>query len=218
MLFHINHQIKLMKVLYTYSVKDNNDIILCTFWLLTLNEKLIIWSSLPYSVFNHKKDELISEPLPWDNIEQALTMLHIIVDWAAENDYHKRFAFHLSITEKHRESFTYSLDYRAIYHHPAIILCSTEINNYHFHRYKQEYDANMLFCPNSFLEETEPTDRTQFETFINQGKVADKEWYVENYNELSSFFILIDEEMISVFGFNSDELLAVVFNKTRWMD
>ncbi len=101
-----------------------------------MNDKLTIWSSLPCSVFNHKKDKLMPEPLPLENVEEALTILHDIIDWVEVNDYHKRFSFHYSAIERDRESFFYSLDYRAIYHHPAIILSTETVNDYHFTRYQ----------------------------------------------------------------------------------
>lgn len=157
-------------------------------------------------------------PLPFEQCEDALTILHNIIDWVKENKYHKRFAFHHSVIELDRQSFFYSLDYRAIYHHPAIILCSAAVNDYHFSRYQQEYDASQLFYPHRFMEQTKKSNREQFEVLLNQGCEADKQWYVENYRELKSFIISYDENMTSVFGFSGKgELLGIVFNKTRWM-
>ncbi len=158
------------------------------------------------------------EPLPFEQVEQALNTLHDIIDWVEVNDYHKRFEFHHSVTESDRESFFYSLDYRAIYHHPAIILCSATVNDCHFSRYQQEYVACQMFYPHRFMEVTKKTNRKQFEVFLNQGYEAEKQWYVEHYRELNSFMISYDENMTSVFAFdNEDELIGIVFNKTRWM-
>lgn len=159
------------------------------------------------------------EPLPWENVEEALTILHDIIDWVEVNDYHKRFSFHYSVIERDRESFFYSLDYRAIYHHPAIILSTETVNDYHFTRYQQEYDASQLFYPHRFVEQTKKSNRKQFEVFLNQGNEIDKQWYVEHYRELKSYVISLDENMTSIFGFSGDgELLGIVFNKTRWMN
>jgi ADP-heptose:LPS heptosyltransferase len=158
------------------------------------------------------------EPLPFEQCEKALTVLHDIIDWVEENEYHKRFSFHHSVTYNDRESFHFALDYRAIYHHPSISLCSQEINDYHFSRYKQEYEASQLFYPHRFMEETKKTNREQFEVLLNQGNEIDKQWYVEHYRELKNFTISYDENMTSVFGFSGDgELIGIVFNKTRWM-
>jgi hypothetical protein len=207
-----------MQVFYEYSLRDEEDAILASFWLLAVNEKLTIWSSLPYSVFNFKKDKLMPEPLPFEQCEKALTVLHDIIDWVEENEYHKRFSFHHSVTESDRKSFFYSLNYRAIYHHPAIILCTETVNDYHFSRYQQEYDASQLFYPHRFMEETKKTNREQFEVLLNQGNEIDKQWYVEHYRELKNFTISYDENMTTVFGFSGDgELIGIVFNKTRWM-
>jgi hypothetical protein len=199
-------------------LRDEDDSILTSFWLLAVNEKLSIWSSLPYSVFNFKKDKLMPQPLPFEQCEEALTILHDIIDWVEVNEYHKRFAFHYSVTDNDRQSFFYSLDFRAIYHHPAIILCSVEVNDYHFSRYQQEYDASQMFYPNRFMEETKPTNRKQFEVFLNQGCERDKQWYVEHYHQLKTFILSIDEDITSVFAFDEREkLIAVVFNRKRWM-
>jgi hypothetical protein len=207
-----------LQVIYTYCLRDEDDSILASFWLLAVNEKLTIWSSLPFSVFNFKKDKLMPKPLPFEQCEEVLNILHDIIEWVEENNYHKRFAFHHNVIERDRESFHFALDYRAIYHHPAIILCSQEINDYHFSRYKQEYEASKLFYPHRFMEQTRKTNRNQFEVFLNQGCEADKQWYVEHYRELNSFMISYDENMTSVFAFDSEgELLGLVFNKTRWM-
>jgi len=158
------------------------------------------------------------EPLPWNKVEDALTILHEIIDWIEEKNYHKRFTFHTSVTENKRRSFAYSLDYRAIYHHPSISLCSEDVNEYHFCRYKQEYDAANIFKPHLFLDNIVPTNRAQFEVFVNDGKESDKAWYVEHYHELESFILSIDEDITSVFAFDEqDKLFAVVFNRKLWM-
>lgn len=206
-------------MVYTYSLRENDELILSSFWLIaTDNQKLSIWSSLPYSVFNYMKDKLMPEPLPWDDVEQALTILHEIIDWVEDNEYHKRFAYHPSVSEEQRQSFAFALDYRAIYHHPSISLCSETVNEYHFTRYKQEYEASKLFKPHLFLDNTEPTNRAQFEVFVNDGKESDKSWYVEHYHELKSFVLSINEDITLVFGFDENEaLIAVVFNRKRWM-
>lgn len=205
--------------MYTYSLRDDDESILASFWLLATDQALTIWSSLPHSVFNYVKDKLMPEPLPWDKIEYALTILHEIIDWVEENDYHKRFAYHPSVSEEQRQSFAFALDYRAIYHHPSISLCSSEVNEYHFCRYKQEFDAANMFKPHLLLDNTEPTNREQFEVFISDSKEEmHKLWYIENYHELKSFILSIDEDITSVFGFDeNEELIAVVFNMKRWM-
>jgi hypothetical protein len=107
---------------YTYSLRDDDESILASFWLLATDQAISIWSSLPYSVFNFMKDKLMPEPLPWDDVEKVLTILHEIIDWVEENDYHLRFAYHPSVTEVQRQSFAFALNYRAIYHHPSISL------------------------------------------------------------------------------------------------
>jgi hypothetical protein len=207
-----------LKVIYSYHLRDEDDAILASFWLLAVNEKLTIWSSLPFSVFNFKKDKLMPKPLPFEQCEEVLNILHDIIDWVEDNDYHKRFSFHNSITDNDRESFHFALDYRAIYHHPSISLCSQEINDYHFSRYKQEYEASQLFYPHRFMEESKKSNRKQFEVFINDGKECHKQWYVEHYHELESFVLSIDQDMTSVLGFDEkNELMALVFNRNRCM-
>jgi hypothetical protein len=203
---------------YTYSLRDDDESILASFWLLATDQALTIWSSLPHSVFNYVKDKLMPEPLPWDKIEYALTILHEIIDWVEENDYHKRFAYHPSVSEEQRQSFAFALDYRAIYHHPSISLCSSEVNEYQFHRYQQELDASIVSKPHRFMAKKKSTTRKQFEVLLENGDEDAKQWYVEHYNEINSFDMTKDEYLTIVFAFDGGgELVALVFNKGIWM-
>jgi hypothetical protein len=202
-------------VVYSTYLKNDWDIILCSFWLLATDQSLSIWSSLPYSIFNHKKDELMPEPLTWNEVEKALNIMYEIIDWVEENNYHNCFAYHSSLTEAQKESFTFSLDYRATHLHPNIIFCCPEIKEYHFHRYQQEYDASTIFRPHRFKAQKKPSTREQFEILLENGGDDAKQWYVEHYNELKSFNIFNDESMIIVFAFDSRGYLkAIALNKT----
>lgn len=158
------------------------------------------------------------EPLPWNEVEKALNIMYEIIDWIEENNYHLRFAYHHSLTAKQRESFTFSLDYRAIHLHPNIIFCCPEINDYHFHRYQQELDASIVSKPHRFMAKKKSTTRKQFENLLENGDEDAKQWYVEHYNEINSFDMTKDEYLTIVFAFDGrGELVALVFNKGSWM-
>jgi hypothetical protein len=164
------------------------------------------------------KDKLMPEPLPWDDVEQALTILHEIIDWVEDNDYHKRFAYHPSVSEEQRQSFALALDYRAIHLHPNIIFCCPEINDYHFHRYQQELDASLVSKPHRFMAKKKSTTRKQFEVLLENSDDEAKQWYVEHYNEINSFDMTKDESLTIVFAFDGNgALVALVFNKGSWM-
>jgi hypothetical protein len=205
-------------VVYSTYLKNDWDTILCSFWLLAADESLFIWSSLPHHIFNHKKDELMPKPLLWNEVEKALNIMYEIIDWVEESNFHNCFAYHSILTEAQKESFTFSLDYRVTHLHPNIIFCCPEINDYHFHRYQQEYDANTIFRPHRFTAKKKSSTREQFEILLENGGDDDKQWYVEHYNELKSFNIKTNGALTSVFALNgSGELKALAFNKTSWM-
>ncbi len=200
-------------------MKNECGTILCSFWLLATDNSLCIWSSLPYTVFNHKNDELMPEPLPWNEVENALYIMHEIIDWVEENNYHVRFAYHHSLTAKQSESFVFSLDFRAIHLHPNIIFCCPEINDYHFHRYQQELDASLVSKPHRFMAKKKSTTRKQFEVLLENGDEDAKQWYVEHYNEIHSFDMTKDESLTIVFAFDGNgAVVALVFNKGSWME
>jgi hypothetical protein len=203
---------------YSAYLKDEKNNILCSFWLIATNQSLSIWSSLPYSLFNKKKNDLLQETFNWNQVEKALNSLYSIIDWVDENNFHNRFAYHRSITVEQRESFTFSLDYRAIHLHPNIIFCCPEINDYHFHRYQQELDASIVSKPHRFMAKKKSTTRKQFENLLENGDEDAKQWYVEHYNEINSFDMTKDEYLTIVFAFDGrGELVALVFNKGSWM-
>lgn len=204
--------------MYSAYLKDEKNNILCSFWLIATNQSLSIWSSLPYSLFNKKKNDLLQETFNWNQVEKALNSLYSIIDWVDENNFHNRFAYHRSITVEQRESFTFSLDYRAIHLHPNIIFCCPEINDYHFHRYQQELDASIVSKPHRFMAKKKSTTRKQFENLLENGDEDAKQWYVEHYNEINSFDMTKDEYLTIVFAFDGrGELVALVFNKGSWM-
>lgn len=199
-------------------MKNECGTILCSFWLLATDNSLSIWSSLPYTVFNQKNDELMPEPLPWNEVEKALNIMYEIIDWIEENKYHIRFAYHHSLTTTQRESFTFSLDFRAIHLHPNIIFCCPEINDYHFHRYQQELDASLVSKPHRFMAKKKSTTRKQFEVLLENSDDEAKQWYVEHYNEINSFDMTKDESLTIVFAFDGNgALVALVFNKGSWI-
>lgn len=207
-----------MKVVYTYSLyhdDDDDDSILASFWLITCNEKLTLWSSLPHSIFQFKKEQLMPEPLPWSHIEPALYIMFQIIDWVRENDYHTRFSYHELVSESNRESFYFAIDYRAIYHHhPQINFCSADIKEYHFIRFKQEYEACEITCPTSFYNDTIPTTRAMFESYINDCDNEVKDWYIDNYHRVKRFNLDENEDVNCIYVFDANGgLLAVAFSK-----
>ncbi len=203
-----------MKVIYTYSIRDNEESILASFWLLTTNDKLTLWSSLPHSIFQFKKQELMPEPLVWEEIEQALDILFKIIDWVKINNYHTRFVFHDNVSQTNRESFYFALDYRAIYHHPQITFCNPTINDFHFKRFYDEYTASLISAPHIFIRETKITSRNKFESFLRNSSNESKSWYVENYEQIKQFRISEDEMVTSIYALDKNQNLScVVFNK-----
>jgi hypothetical protein len=200
-----------MKVIYTYSIRDNEESILASFWLLTTNDKLTLWSSLPHSIFQFKKQELMPEPLVWEEIEQALDILFQIIDWVKINNYHICFAFHHSVSQINRESFYFALDYRAIYHHPQIAFCNNTINDFHFKRFYDEYTASLISTPKLFKEQTEETTREAFELYLKDADDNIKSWYIEHYHILNTFILDINEEVHCVYSFSDEELKCVAF-------
>ncbi len=206
-------------MVYSTYLKNDWDTILCSFWLLATEESLSIWSSLPHPIFNHKKDELMPKPLLWNEVEKALNIMYEIIDWVKENNYHNCFAYHSSLTQGQKESFTFSLDYRATHLHPNIIFCCPEINDYHFHRYQQEYDASTIFRPYRFTAQKKSSTREQFEILLENDGDDAKQWYVEHYHEIRSFDMTKDESLTIVLAFDGNgELKAVAFNKASWME
>jgi len=201
-----------MKVIYTYSMRDNEESILASFWLLTTNDKLTLWSSLPHSIFQFKKQELMPEPLVWEEIEQTLDILFKIIDWVKINNYHTRFAFHDNVSQTNRESFYFALDYRAIYHHPQIAFCCNTINDFHYKRFHDEYTASQLSNPQLFKEQTEETTREAFELYLKDADENIKRWYVEHYDILNRFILDINEDVHCIYGFCDEELKCVAFN------
>lgn len=160
----------------------------------------------------------MQKPLLWNEVEKALNIMYEIIDWIEKNNFHNCFAYHSILTVAQKESFTFSLDYRATHLHPNIIFCCPEINDYHFHRYQQEYDASTIFIPHHFIAQKKSSTREQFEILLENGGDDDKQWYVEHYNELKSFNIKTNGALTSVFAFDdSGDLKAVAFNKTSWM-
>lgn len=208
-----------MKVVYTKSIYGSDDAILCSFWLLASNESLMLWSSLPHTLFKSKLDELMDKPLEWNDVERALNIMYTIIDWVDENNYHHQFAFHPSVTHSDKESFYFSVHYRGITNHPNIIFCCETINNYDFIRYQQDYESQMICSPEKFEAIAENTTREGLEIFLQNAPFKAKEWYTNNYNVLSAFRLKLDEMLTSIYGFDCDgQLVCVLFNKGSWME